>query len=266
MRKLRERAGMTASQAGALLGADQARVSNMESGRVGISADRLRTLAGHYACADEQLVEALVAMVGDRTRHWWEEYRTLLPAGQLDLAELEHHATSLRTAQTATLPGLLQTVEHARVVFGQGIPSLRPPEVEHRISYRVKRQDVLFRDDPVPYTAIIHEAALRMRFGGRDITRRQLEHILTMSERPGVTVLVLPFAAGEFPGSGQTLCYATGPVQALDTIQLDQSHGVVFHDAESKLQRYRQLLRRLEELALDPAGSRDLIRLVAREL
>ncbi|MEU0450510.1 Scr1 family TA system antitoxin-like transcriptional regulator [Streptomyces tendae] len=48
--------------------------------------------------------------------------------------------------------------------------------MEHRASFRLKRQAVLFRKDPLPYRAVIHEAALHMRFGGRDVTRRQLKH------------------------------------------------------------------------------------------
>jgi len=34
---------------------------------------------------------------------------------------------------------------------------------------------------------ILHEAALRMEFGGPAIARRQLEHLLRMSEREAVT-------------------------------------------------------------------------------
>ncbi|MEV0266984.1 helix-turn-helix transcriptional regulator [Streptomyces sp. NPDC050617] len=264
LRKLRERAGMTASEAGALLGADQARISNIESGRAGVSAQRLRALAQTYDCADRQLIDALTTLTGSRTRHWWEEYRGTLPPGLLDLAEIEHHAVALRTAQTSILPGLLQTSDHARVIFDQGVPPLPPDEVEHRVAHRLRRQGVLCRDTPMPYTAVIHEAALRMRFGGRDVTRAQLDHLVAMSERENVRVLAIPFERGEFPGAGQTILYASGPVAQLDTVQLDQSHGPALLDAADQLARYRALLDRMEELALDRARSRDFIRAIAR--
>ncbi|MEU2788407.1 helix-turn-helix transcriptional regulator [Streptomyces sp. NPDC007100] len=266
LRKLREKAGMTASAAGALLGGNQARISNIETGRAPISAERVRTLACNYDCADKELIEALAAMTGGRTRHWWEEYRGILPPGMLDLAELEHYATELRAAQTAILPGLLQTVDHARSVFQQGFPPLPPPEIEHRISLRIKRQAVLYRDDPAPYTAVLHEAALRMQFGGRAVTRAQLTHILEMSERDNITVVVIPFAAGAFPGSGQTFSYARGSVPQLDTVHLDQAHGVLFIDAEAQRIKYRTLLDQLEALALKPRPSRDFIHDIAQSL
>ncbi|KAA6221024.1 XRE family transcriptional regulator [Streptomyces albofaciens JCM 4342] len=266
LRKLRESAGMTASAAGSLLGVDQARISNIERGRAGISATRVRTLACNYACGNQALIEALAAMAGDRTRHWWEEYRGTLPAGQLDIAEMEFHATEIRTAQTSTLPGLLQTIDHARVVFNQGVPPLPPHEVEHRTSFRIKRQAAIYRDGAAPYTAVIHEAALRMQFGGPSVARKQLEHIIAASERDNVTVLVIPFSAGEFPGSGQTIMYAAGPTPELDTVQLDQMGGPVFHDAAAQLSRYRAVVELLTRKALTAAASRDFIHSIAHEL
>ncbi|MGW0535942.1 helix-turn-helix domain-containing protein [Streptomyces sp. NPDC003032] len=266
LRKLRERAGLTSTAASQLLGMKQAQVSNMETGRVGVSAERVRTLACHYACSDKALVEAIADMTGDRKRGWWEEYRELLPAGLLDLAEVEHHATRLRTAITVHIPGLLQTADHARELFLQVVPEFPPPDVEHRVSFRIKRQTVLFRDPPTPYQAIIHEAALRMQFGGPDVTKRQLQHLLDMSERDHITVKVIPFAAGSFPGSGQSLFYSSGHVAQLDTVHLDQSHGPTFLYAEAQLEMYRVLLDRLESVALDDTRSRDLIQNLIRDL
>lgn len=150
-----------------------------------MSADRVRTLARNYSCADEAYVEALAGMTGARTRGWWEEYRDILPAGLLDLAELEHHATAMRVGVTVHMPGLLQTPERARATMREAVPPLRPHEIEHRVSCRVKRQAVLFEGSPTPYTAIIHEAALRMGFGGPDVARAQLRHLLEMSVGQG---------------------------------------------------------------------------------
>ncbi|UNO41222.1 helix-turn-helix transcriptional regulator [Streptomyces sp. MST-110588] len=266
LRKLREKAGLTAREAGALLGGNQARISNIETGRIPVSADRIRTLACNYDCQDKKLIDALASMPSGRTRHWWEEYRGVLPPGMLDLAELEHYAVELRTAQTSSIPGLLQTVAHARVVFEQSFPPLPPPEIEHRVSHRIKRQAVLFRDSPLPYTAIIHEAALRMQFGGTEVTRAQLAHIMEISERENVTVLVIPFTAGAFPGSGQTFSYARGSIPQLDTVHLDQSHGVVFLDAEAQLLKYRGIMDRVQAVSLSADSSRDFLRSILRNL
>ncbi|MFG2429280.1 helix-turn-helix domain-containing protein [Streptomyces sp. NPDC048590] len=266
LRKLREGAGLTATQAGRLLGVKQNQVSNMEAGRVGVSAERIRFLADNYQYRDMKVVEALCGMTADRTRGWWEEYRGVLPTPLLDLAEAEHHAAGLLTAVTVHIPGLLQTPEHAQEIFHQDAPELSPHEIEHRVSFRMQRQNVLHRDPPTPQQVVIHEAALRMQFGGAQVARHQLEHLLTTSELPHVEIRVIPFSAGAFAGSGQSIYYVHGPVQQLDSVNLDQSHGPVFLDAEDQLAKYRVLLKRIRDIALPPEQSRQFIHNIARSL
>ncbi|MEW2397913.1 helix-turn-helix transcriptional regulator [Streptomyces sp. NPDC046862] len=267
LRKMRERAGLTSTQAAQLLGIKQNQVSNIEAGRHGVSAERLRTIACHYDCSDNALVEALTTMPPDRKRGWWEEYRDLLAGPLVDLAELEHHAQSLRDSTTARIPGLLQTREYALEIFRQAVIELSPPDIEHRLSFRIKRQAILYRaDNPTPYEAIVHEAALRMKVGGSTAARQQLQHLLDMSERDHITLRAITFDAGAYPGSGQSIHYAHGPVPQLDTVYLDQAHGLAFLDAEAQLHKYRTLFDRIEAVALAPEKTRDLIHHLLREL
>jgi hypothetical protein len=158
------------------------------------------------------------------------------------------------------IPGLLQTADHAREIFQQVVPALAPPAIEQRVMHRIKRQSVLHGTPPVPYTAVLHEAALRMKFGGPDVTRRQLKLLHDMSELAHITIRVIPYDAGAYPGSGQSVYYAHGPVPQLDTVHLDQSHGPVMLGAEDQLRKYRLLLDRMENSALEPQESRKLIR------
>ncbi|MFI2072558.1 MULTISPECIES: helix-turn-helix domain-containing protein [Streptomyces] len=264
LRKLRERAGVSSTEAGRLLGTSQAQISNIEAGRVGVSAERVRAMARNYSCTHMELVDALASMAVERSRGWWWEYQGTLPAGLLDLAEAERHATCLRVAQAITIPGLLQTPEHARAIFREFVPTLMPHEVEYRVSHRIKRQEILFRSDPPPYTAIIHEAALRMQFGGAETARAQLSHVIDMSERDHVTVVVIPFDGTSFPISGHGVDYFHGPVPQLDTVALDITHGCALVDTQAHLERYHLTLDRMEKVALPPGPSRELIHSIAR--
>ncbi|MFH9082787.1 DUF5753 domain-containing protein [Streptomyces sp. NPDC017673] len=266
LRKLREHSGLTTTAAAALLGLKQAQISNIESGRYAVSADRVRTFARTYSCADTALVEALAAMTGGRTRGWWDEYRDHLPASLIDLAELEHHAAKLRVALVIHIPALLQTTDHARALFRTVFPPLQQYEIEHRLSHRIKRQNILHRESPTPYTATIHEAALRMGFGGRDVAAAQLRHLLSMSERPDVTVRIIPFGRASFHGTGQGIDYVAGAVPQLDTVQLDTHHGCEFLDGEAQLNKYRAVVDHMEASALRPEASRDVIHRIAQEL
>ncbi|MEU3671090.1 helix-turn-helix domain-containing protein [Streptomyces virginiae] len=75
LRRLREESGTSVRQAAGLLGVDRTRIPNIESGRIGVSAKRVRTLAGHYGCADPELADLLAAMARERDKGWWEQHR-----------------------------------------------------------------------------------------------------------------------------------------------------------------------------------------------
>ncbi|MFB7513749.1 helix-turn-helix domain-containing protein [Streptomyces sp. NPDC056144] len=266
LRKLRLAADMSAETAAGLLGVDRARLSNIEQGVRAISEDRVRTLACNCHCADGDYIEALVAMARPPKRKWWDRYRGSLPAGLLDIAELEANAVRMRTAHSVHVPGILQTNDHALAVFRAVLPPLPEREVALRLALRVERQQVLDGANPPPYVGIVHEAALRMRFGGRAVARAQLEHLLAATERKHVTLRVIPFEAGAFPGAGQTVNYAEGPVPALDTVQVDSTHGPEFLHAEAQLSKYRAHLDWMERIALTADESRNFIRAIAHSL
>ncbi|MCD9144241.1 helix-turn-helix domain-containing protein [Streptomyces albireticuli] len=264
LRRMRERAGRTAREAGALLGTDQAKISMMEAGRRGVSEERVRRLAAFYACEDAALVDALCGITHEhRGQFWWDAYRGALPPSHLDVAELEHHATRLRSVQMLLVPGIFQTPDYARAIFGSGTPAT---ELEARVELRTSRAAVLDRQNPPPYEVIIHEAALRMRYGGRQVARAQLERLLEASEKPSVDVRVIPFAVEEMSGHAQSMLYAAGAVPRLDTVQIDTPFGGGFVDTEPQLKKYNGLIDALEDVALDTKESRDMVRRVAREM
>ena len=266
LRKLRDSAGMSAREAAGLLTSTSAQMSQIEAGLSGVSEERVRRLAALYACVDAELIDALVAMATDRVRGWWEEYRGVLPPAFLDLAELEHHAMFIQVIGTAHVPGLLQTEEYARAVFEYWRPELPESELAPRVEHRMRRKEVLSREGAVPYEAVVHESVLRTRVADRRVARVQLDELLRESERPNVTVRVVPFDVDGFAGASSSLVYAGGRVAALDTVQRDTPYGTAFLDAAAQLQSMRTLFRKVESASLDPAQSRDFIHRLAKEL
>jgi hypothetical protein len=232
-----------------------------KSALAGVSEQRLRRLASHYACDDEEFIDALVTMATDRTHGWWEEYRGLLPTSFLDLSELEHHARFLRHVAILYVPGLLQTEDYSRAVFSSRLPELTNEELELRIRHRRARQEFA-----VPYEAVIHEAALRIRVSDRSTSKAQLVRLLELSEADHITVRVIPFDLDGFARASSTMTYVGGPLPKLDTVVRDAPHGSVFVDSEAQLASYRTRFRKLEAVSLDPDRSRDFIHRLAKEL
>lgn len=261
LRRLREAAGLKAREAAALLGVGSVQISHIESGLTGVSEERLRRLASHYACTDEEFIDALVAMATDRTRGWWEDYRGLLPTSFLDLSELNHHAMFRRDVAILYVPGLLQTEDYARAVFSARVPELTHDELELRVHHRMAGQEI-----SIPYELVIHESALRIRVSDRAASRAQLTKLLELSEADNVTVRVIPFDLDGFARAASTMTYMGGPVPKLDTVVRDVPHGSAFIDSEAQLSAFRTRFRKVEAVSLDPERSRDFINRLANEL
>ncbi|MEV8021610.1 helix-turn-helix transcriptional regulator [Streptomyces sp. NPDC086554] len=266
LRRMRDAIGMSAPIAAERLGADRTMISNIESGRFGISEERLRRLATIYECADPELIDALAEMTGGRPKGWWDEYRGKIPPDFLDVAELEHHSTGLRTLQTAHIPGVFQTEDHARALFDLFVPALPRLELELRVAHRMARHSIITGAPGVPYVALVHEAALRLRTGGRTTAKAQLARLLDESERANVRLLVIPFAAEGFPMAGDTMMYVSANSPHLDTVEVDSPIGAVFFDSPTQLANFRRRLDLVEQVALNPNKSRDLILEIAGEL
>lgn len=264
LRKLREAAGLKGREAASLLGTDAGRLSQIESGVAGVSEETVRRLAAHYACADAELIEALVSMATERTRGWWEEYRGSLPSAFLDLSELEHHGTHYWEVSFLHIPGLLQTEDYARRILGHRVPELPSEELDLRVRHRLARSVIL--EQPTPYTAVIHEAALRIRVGDRAAARVQLGRVLELSERNHIAVRVIPFELDGFAGADSAMVYVGGVVPKLDTVVRDGPHGTAFIDSEAQLSRFRTLFHRMEAASLSPERSREFVHRLAKEV
>ncbi|MEU1120003.1 MULTISPECIES: helix-turn-helix transcriptional regulator [unclassified Streptomyces] len=266
LRRLREAAGLKAREVAALLSSTSAQISQVEAGFAGVSEERVRRLAAHYACTDQALIEALVTLATDRTRGWWEEFKGVLPPPFLDTSELEHHATFLREVVIAYVPGLFQIPDYARAVYSYTTPGIPDSELNPRLDHRMRRRTVLQGHDPTPYEAFIHEAALRIRVADRRVARAQLKAILAQTDHDHVNVRVIPFDQDNFAGAGATMMYLGGPLARLDTGLRDSPTGTAIIDAEPHLTRLRALLAQVNKSSLDPEPSRDFIHHVLKEL
>ncbi|GAA3176960.1 MULTISPECIES: helix-turn-helix domain-containing protein [Streptomyces] len=267
LRKMRERAGKTALETAGLLASDRARISHIEAGRSGVGEERIRRLATFYGCDDEAYVDALCAMSRERRgQFWWDEYRGVLPPAFLDMAELEHHAAYIRSYELSVMPGVLQTEDYARAIFQNSILPLSGEELDVRVEHRMRRKRILEGGASGLYDAIVHEGALSMRYGGRDVLRKQLEALSAAADAESTSVRVIPFNVEKMVASAQPVTYVGGPVAQLDSVQVDAYVGSGILDAETQLKAFRNLWKKLESLALNVEESRKLIHRTAQEV
>ncbi|WP_316742975.1 helix-turn-helix transcriptional regulator [Streptomyces sp. MK7] len=119
--------------------------------------------------------------------------RSQLPNWFQPYAEMEAKATYISTYQAQLIYGLLQTEEYARAVLATGMPD----DLEGLLAARMERQRILEREQPPLAWVILDEAVLHRPIGGREVMRRQLEHLLKFTGHRWQQVQVLPNSTGE---------------------------------------------------------------------
>ncbi|MFI9362641.1 Scr1 family TA system antitoxin-like transcriptional regulator [Kitasatospora sp. NPDC053057] len=135
-----------------------------------------------------------------------------------------------------------------------------------RPSRAVSQRQQLVRSGKTPLRAFIHEAALRMQFGGPKVLVDQLDPLIEDAEQASISVRLIRFAVDTFPGASENLTFAEGPVPELGTVQLDVAHGGLFFDAPANLAKHRAVFARMDSMALSEDASRDLIWSVKKEV
>ncbi|MFE2188543.1 helix-turn-helix domain-containing protein [Streptomyces sp. NPDC059455] len=250
VRRLREAAGLTVGEAAEVVGMRQPHFSNVEAGRTNLSAERLQKLAQALSGTYTYPVDDLLALGQESGKGWWSDYRTTLGATHLDLAELEAGAVALRNYELLFIPGLLQTFEYAtavhRSVFSPAANEVRETAVE----FRMRRQQVLIGDQPPRLHAIIHEAALRVLYGGRAVMRDQLLRLIEVSRLPNVTIQVISLDDEGRSAFSHPFMLIESDVVELGTVLVDQLGKTQYLDDRQSFAEYGRSFAELSELAL----------------
>ncbi|MFE7115663.1 helix-turn-helix domain-containing protein [Streptomyces sp. NPDC057654] len=250
LRQLRVRSGMSAIDAGALVGLGGPHLSHIEAGRTAIPEPKLRTLTRAYGCKSGTYVEALVAMARGDQGGWWRGFRHDVDARALDLAELEAASPSFSGVETVNMPGLLQTPEYAKALLET---RNRDADATRRFcEFRLRRQEVLTRDPAPNYHAIIHEAVFHMYFVDPEVLRRQLTHLIDVARLPNITIQIVPFRSGPLPAVGGPFVLFGGAEPELSTVYMEHDVGADFLSTPEHIARYRTIFDRLSVLALPP--------------
>lgn len=253
VRKLRERSGLSVAAGAALMGMQASHISNVESGRTGLSPQRLRALADAASGASSTFVDALLELGQDSGKGWWTEYRRELRPSLMDLAELEERATRIVSYEPMFVPGLLQTADYATAMYRGGYTSASREEQDLEVEFRMRRQKVLAGERSPSFHAVIHEAALHATLGNRQIMRGQLLRLIEASRLPNVTIQVLPFDGPVPFGTSFTLVEPSVP--ELSTVIVAHIERSLYLGDDDALARYNDWFARLRNVALPPVDA-----------
>ncbi|MHC0431828.1 helix-turn-helix domain-containing protein [Streptomyces sp. O3] len=262
LRRLREERGITREQAGYSIRASESKISRVELGRVSFKARDVEDLLTLYGVTDEAERGALLALAKEaNVAGWWHSYSDVLPGWFQTYVGLEGAASLIRVYEIQFVHGLLQTEAYARAVILRGAPDLAEAEVERRIALRLERQKALVSERAPRFHCVLDEAALRRPYGDRAVMRGQLEHLIEVSERPNVTLQVMPFSFGGHSGESGSFALLRFPESDLsDVVYLEQLTSALYLDKREEVAQYERAMERLQQDSPGPEQSRDLLR------
>lgn len=269
LRRLREAAGKNQADAAKRIDTTSGRIGHFESGRNLPKLPEIELLLPHYGAAE--LVDGfgdLIVQARTAPNVFEPDESVTLPPGFDLYLGLEQGASRIVTYDAMTVMGIVQGRPYAEALLRGHDATLDDEEVQRRIDLRMRRQEVLNRDEsPLELLAIVDEAVLYRQIGGPHVLGQQLDHLLTTAERPNVTIRVLPYTAGVHPALHGPFTILEFPI-ARDpgVVYLEDRMGGRYRDDTEDIDEYTAVAERLLELALPEAESVSMIREARKEL
>lgn len=258
LRRLRDAAGLTREDAADEIACSPTKITHLESGRNSPRKAELMVLLQLYG-ADAQVHTALEALRREASeRGWWSTAR--LPEWLAAYVGLEADASSLRALALELIPGLLQTEDYARQTQVLATHMTQPDEVDRHVVARMQRQHRLTDSEPLRFSAVVSEAALRRCASHPAIARGQLQHLIDRAGLPNVELRVLPFSAGLHPSMSGSFTLLSFPDEALpDAAYQEYAVGGHLIDEQVIVARLDRLFAALRDQALGADESLVLI-------
>jgi transcriptional regulator with XRE-family HTH domain len=249
LRRWRNAAKLTQREVADALEWSPSKVIRIESGQVGISVTDLRALADLYNVDDTDRLGELETLARGSRRQPFADFRDMIAPDTIKYFGLEASASLIRHVQPLVVPGLLQTADYTRALLHAY--GTEAGVIDRVVDSRRQRQQLFDRTDPPEIFTILDEAVLRRRVGGTAVMNGQLRHLLSLAERPRVSIQIVPFEAGAYEAIQGPFVHLEFPdVSDPDVVFLDGQQGSgTFVDDPEITGRYQESFIALEDLS-----------------
>jgi transcriptional regulator with XRE-family HTH domain len=257
LRALRAEQGLTVEQVAERLVCSPSKVSRMETGSRGATLRDIRDLCDLYSVTDPAERERMTKLVVEgKQQGWWKSY-------ELDdfatYVGFEAEAVVVKDYQSILIPGLLQTPDYARAANEVVVPEPASKRLDEWTEVRLRRQRRLTQEPLLSFRVVLDEAALRRVVGGPGVMGAQLEHLIEAASLPNVTLQIIPYDVGAYPGMDTTfnIVEFAGPVPGV--VYVEGLLGWQYVKNQQKISRYQQVFDQLCSVALNPQESIGLV-------
>lgn len=264
LRRLRESAQLTIEAVMKDLEWSRQKIWRIERGDSAMRMLDVEAMCKIYG-APEEMTEALKALAKEtKAKGWYHSFGDVIPKWFIIYIDLEDTAVALNEYKAELVPGLAQTREYARGIYSTSV-TLTPGEIDRHIDVRIGRQKILDKPN-LKLTWILNEAVLRRHVGGSAVMAAQLRHLAELSERPNISILILPFSAGAHSGMIGSFTLFDFPKDTEPaTVHREGVTGDLYLDKKKEIEPHRTLVENMKEVSLNEEKSRGLMLSVAKE-
>jgi transcriptional regulator with XRE-family HTH domain len=264
LRALREARGKGGEVVAAALKWSPSKISRYELAKTGLKPRDVAKLLDYYEVTGPRRAFLLGLADEAAQKGWWEDFAEDLSPDYQQFIGLEHEAAAMAIWYVEAVPGLLQTEAYARhIISGYNqVDPIAPGMVERLVRIRMRRQQILAREPAPLMSVVLDESVLRRRVGGPEIMHEQLSRLAIETERPQVTLRILPLEAQHtvFGASFTIFSFGTRDDAVLhDVVSTEQLTTAFSVEGERDTYLYTIAFQQLVAAALDPVSSRALI-------
>ena len=219
----------------------------------------VRDLCQIYGVTDQAEVAELINLARQGTqRGWWTQYSDL----QLSpLIGLEQEAVAITSFSMYYVPALLQIPEYAHAIIKGIAQRMDPRIVDERVEARIRRQQLLERENRPRYRALLDEAVLHRLVGGSAVMKAQLDRLLKHQEDGTAAIQVIPFSIGAHAGADSNFDFLEFEESSLQgpVVYVEGLFSNHYQERPAEIRRYRESIDLLREAALSTRDSMNLI-------
>lgn len=253
LRQLRTELGLTVEDVADKLMCSAAKVSRLETGARRPILRDVRDLCELYHVDDATAAELMGLTRQAREQGWWARYDDLNLSPYIGL---EQASAAITTHCMYWMPALLQTEEYARAIIRAIAPKIEDGILEQRVQARMRRQRLLYRDNPPRYRVLIDELAFRRGVGSDHTMAAQIDRVQELSQDGRATVQVIPFDAGAYPAADVMFTVLEFDDPLLSTVVFIESLvSHQYYERPDDVARYREAIENIRDSALSPRES-----------
>ena len=184
LKVVREARGLSRAEFGALCGYSASTIKSFETGQ--------RAVYAYHARHFDEAFGLDGIFEHEASRFGKAGYSAAFGA----FSDVEQEAEDLYSFEHGLILGLFQTERYARAIT-EDYPKVTKEIVEERVAARLARRALHDRKPwPVQVWAVLDEVALRRCVGGASVMHEQLMYLIEESQRPSVSIQVLPGMEG----------------------------------------------------------------------